>query len=83
MDKGDLGMFFQKKEHVKEKKETTEKPNLAEQKLEERHAASPLLERYLQKNMTDRMQVVSDEAIAKAIKTLLLEDEMKNDKHGN
>ena len=77
-------MFFQKKESVKEKKETkkaqSKKP---EQKAEDNNAPSPLLERYLQKNMTDQMQVVSDEVLAKAIKTLLVEDEMKNDKHWN
>ena len=77
-------MFFQKKESVKEKKETkkaqSKKPA---QKVEDSNAPSPLLERYLQKNMTDQMQVVSDEVLAKAIKTLLVEDEMKNDKHWN
>ncbi len=40
--------------------------------------SSVLLERYLQKNMTDRMQQVDDEALAKAIKTLLYADEKKN-----
>ena len=37
-----------------------------------------ILERFLQKNMTDRMQAVDDEVIAKAIKTLLFEDNNKN-----
>ena len=40
--------------------------------------SSVLLERYLQKNMTDRMQQVDDEALAKAIKTLHYADEKKN-----
>lgn len=74
-------MFFDKKQNVKQTKEAPSKK--LEKKAEDNHAASPLLERYLQKNMTDQMQVVSDEVLAKAIKTLLLEDEMKNDKHWN
>lgn len=74
-------MFFDKKENVKQTKEAPSKEG--EKKAEDSCAASPLLERYLQKNMTDQMQVVSDEVLAKAIKTLLLEDEMKNDKHWN
>lgn len=44
--------------------------------------ASPLLERYLQKNMTDRMQGFGDEELAKAIQTLLYQDSEKN-KHLN
>lgn len=43
---------------------------------------SHLLERYLQKNMTDHMRNVDDEALAKAIQTLLYEDEKKK-KHLN
>lgn len=39
---------------------------------------SPLLERFLQKNMTDCMQAVDDEVIAQAIKTLLFEENNKN-----
>ena len=40
--------------------------------------SSVLLERYLQKNMTDRMQHVDDEVLAMAIKTLLNADNKKN-----
>ena len=43
---------------------------------------SPLLERSLQKNMTDHMRNASDEALAKAIQTLLYEEKNKN-KHLN
>ena len=45
------------------KKETTTK------------SASPLLERFLQRTMTDRMRDVDDETLAKAIKTLLYDEE--------
>lgn len=39
---------------------------------------SPLLERFLQKNMTDRMREVDEKVIAEAIKTLLFEEGEKN-----
>lgn len=52
------------------------------QKKESNEQASPLLERYLQKNMTDRMQGFGDEELAKAIQTLLYQDSEKN-KHLN
>lgn len=52
------------------KKETTTK------------SASPLLERFLQRTMTDRMRDVDDETLAKAIKTLLY-DEERSKKHLN
>lgn len=44
--------------------------------------SSPLLERYLQKTMTDHVQDIDDELLAKAIKTLLAEEKDKN-KHLN
>lgn len=44
-------------------------------------SASPLLERYLQRSMTDRMKEIDDESLAKAIKTLLYEEKRK--KHLN
>ena len=44
----------------------------------EEQGYSPLLERFLQKNMTDHMQAVDDEVLAKAIKTLLFEENKKN-----
>lgn len=44
--------------------------------------SSPLLERYLQKTMTDHVQGINDEILAKAIKTLLAEEKDKN-KHLN
>ncbi|MBQ1275540.1 MAG: hypothetical protein IIY08_09205 [Cellulosilyticum sp.] len=40
--------------------------------------SSPLLERYLQKNMTDHMREMDDESLARAIKTLLYEESNKN-----
>lgn len=43
---------------------------------------SPLLERYLQKTMTNPVENIDDLLIAKAIKTLLAEDKGKN-KHLN
>lgn len=46
------------------------------------NGASPLLERFLQRTMTDRMRDLDDEALAKAIKTLLY-DEEKSKKHLN
>lgn len=52
--------------------------NMKKDKQEVTQKASPLLERYLQKTMTDRMQDVDSELIAKAIKTLLSEDNEKN-----
>lgn len=67
-----------------EKKEINEKQETAKNNQQDKkqdQAASPLLERYLQKTMTDRMQEVDDEALAKAIKTLLSKDETK--KHLN
>lgn len=45
--------------------------------------SSPLLERYLQKDMTDHMREVDDEALARAIQTLLYEDKDKKNKHWN
>lgn len=45
-------------------------------------ASNPLLERYIQKTITDRMRQVSDEVLANAIKTLLYEGDKKN-KHLN
>ena len=44
--------------------------------------SSPLLERYLQKTMTDHVQNIDEEILAKAIKTLLAEEKDKN-KHLN
>ena len=44
--------------------------------------SSPLLERYLQKTMTEHVQNIDDELLAKAIKTLLAEEKDKN-KHLN
>ena len=73
-------MFGKKVNKEKPVEEVAEKQEREEK---EGQGSSPLLERYLQKNMTDQMQVVSDEVLAKAIKTLLYEDEMKNDKHWN
>lgn len=55
---------------IKKEKETTT------------NSASPLLERFLQRTMTDRMRDLDDEALAKAIKTLLY-DEEKSKKHLN
>lgn len=48
----------------------------------EAQGSSPLLERYLQKTMTDHVQGIDDELLAKAIKTLLAEEKDKN-KHLN
>ena len=45
-------------------------------------SASPLFERFLQRTMTDRMRDLDDETLAKAIKTLLYEEE-KSKKHLN
>ena len=61
-----------KKTKGKVSKENTAKP------LVKKEGYSPLLERFLQKNMTDRMQAVDDEVLAKAIKTLLFEENKKN-----
>lgn len=58
---------------IKEEKITTER-----QSKKEEQNPSPLLERFLQKTMTDRMQVVDDEVLAKAISTLLFEEKEKN-----
>lgn len=44
--------------------------------------SSPLLERYLQKTMTDHVQNIDDVLLARAIKTLLAEEKDKN-KHLN
>ncbi len=41
-------------------------------------SSSPLLERYLQKTMTDQMQQVDDQLLASAIQTLLYEGKQKN-----
>lgn len=49
---------------------------------EEMRNSSPLLERYLQKTMTNPVENIDDLLIAKAIKTLLAEDKGKN-KHLN
>lgn len=59
---------------IKMKKTDNDKNN----NIKKEGKSSVLLERYLQKNMTDRMQQVDDEALAKAIKTLLYADEKKN-----
>lgn len=48
----------------------------------EKEGSSPLLERYLQKTLTDHMQGANDEALAKAIQTMLYKDQEKN-KHLN
>ena len=63
-----------KKTKGKVSKENTAKPMVKK----EEQGYSPLLERFLQKNMTDRMQAVDDEVLAKAIKTLLFEENKKN-----
>ena len=63
-----------KKTEGKVSKENTAKPWVKK----EEQGCSPLLERFLQKNMTDRMQAVDDEVLAKAIKTLLFEENKKN-----
>lgn len=44
--------------------------------------SSPLLERYLQKTMTDHVRGIDDELLAKAIKNLLADEKDKN-KHLN
>lgn len=44
--------------------------------------SSPLLERYLQKTMTDHVQNIDDALLARAVKTLLAEEKDKN-KHLN
>ena len=52
------------------------------EKKQDAKASSPLLERYLQKTMTDHMQNIDDALLARAIKTLLAEEKDKN-KHLN
>lgn len=49
---------------------------------QELKGSSPLLERYLQKMMTDHVQGIDDELLAKAIKNLLADGKNKN-KHLN
>lgn len=70
------------KESSKQRSKQTAKKSAENQK--EAEGSSPLLERYLQKTMTDQMQNVDDEALAKAIQTLLYKDkEKKKNKHLN
>lgn len=57
------------------------KQQIKQEEPKKEESASPLLERYLQRNMTDRMKEIDDEALAKAIKTLLYEEKSK--KHLN
>lgn len=87
MDGGRLAMFF-KKDKVGTRPVSAMAQSLQSktdtQKVADKESSSPLLERYLQKTMTDHMQNVDDEALAKAIQTLLYEDKSKNkNKHLN
>lgn len=43
-------------------------------KPEQPKKGTPLLDRYIQRTTMDKMQKVDDEALAQAIKTLLLKD---------
>lgn len=74
-------MFF-KKDKTQGVKEQRLKELTQASKKAEISGNSPLLERYLQKSMTDHMRDIDDEAIAKAIQTLLHEEKNKN-KHLN
>lgn len=49
-------------------------------KEKETKKSSPLLDRYLQRNAMDKMQQLDDQALAQAIKSLLLQgnDDFKN-----
>ncbi len=77
-------MFFnKKKQDVKTNASIGEKEqSKGNTKYKADESRSPLLERYLQKNMTDHMRNVDDEALAKAIQTLLYEEKNRN-KHMN
>ncbi|MBE6023306.1 MAG: hypothetical protein E7231_08750 [Cellulosilyticum sp.] len=75
-------MFFKKEKADKGKVKDESVSKQDTKKQENEGGNSPLLERYLQKNMTDHMRNVDDEALAKAIKTLLYEEGNKN-KHLN
>ncbi|PHV72387.1 hypothetical protein CS063_02605 [Sporanaerobium hydrogeniformans] len=59
-----------------EKKMHKEQPRELETK------GSPLLERYIQRSLSDKMQQVDEQMIAEAIKTLLYEDKNQS-KHLN
>ena len=79
-------MFSRKKQTKQETSEQIKKKPAKEaaEIKKESEGSSPLLERYLQKTMTDQMQNVDDEVLAKAIQTLLYKDkEKKKNKHLN
>ena len=77
-------MFFNKKKPVTKPSTSMEQAlqHKADTARQDENASSPLLERYLQKSMTDHMRNASDEALAKAIQTLLYEEKNRN-KHMN
>lgn len=51
------------------------------QKLESKKSSSSLLERYIQRNIADQMQGIDDEILAKAIKTLLSQEQKNKHLH--
>ena len=79
MDKGGEKVFFKKSKidrAISEMELTLE--NKTDISNKSSSGSSPLLERYLQKNMTDHMREIDDESLARAIKTLLYEESNKN-----
>lgn len=77
-------MFFNGKKQAQKLSSSIEEAlqHKADTANKEDNGKSPLLERYLQKNLTDHMRSADDEALAKAIQTLLYEDKDRN-KHMN
>lgn len=77
-------MFFNKKKSVAKPSTSTKQVMQPKKDIASKddNGSSPLLERYLQKTMTDYMRNVDDEVLAKAIQTLLYEDKNRN-KHMN
>ncbi|MBP3886675.1 MAG: hypothetical protein J6F30_03315 [Cellulosilyticum sp.] len=77
-------MFFDKKKSVAKPSASTKQGIQPKKDIASKgdNGSSPLLERYLQKTMTDHMRNVDDEALAKAIQTLLYEEKNRN-KHMN
>lgn len=79
MDKGGEKVFFKKSKidrPISEMELTLE--NKTDISNKSSSGSSPLLERYLQKNMTDHIREMDDESLARAIKTLLYEESNKN-----